>query len=77
VLPAIARVKLQFSGFFYLPVAALHLSLAVRLGPGWFEPAWHARGSILNALAIALFAGTMAAGAQAWRHRHGGPGAQA
>ena len=34
ILPAIARVKLQFGFFFYVPLAALHLSLALRLGWG-------------------------------------------
>jgi hypothetical protein len=75
VLPAIARVKLLFGGYFYLPLAALHLSLAVRLGLGGFQPSWHARGSLLNALSLALLVGTMAAAAIAWRRRHGGSGA--
>jgi hypothetical protein len=31
ILPAVARVKLQFGGFFYVPLAALHASLVMRL----------------------------------------------
>src|SRR5262249_45488676 len=31
ILPAVARVKLQFGAWFYLPLAALHASLVVRL----------------------------------------------
>lgn len=67
VLPAIARVKLLFGRAFYLPLAALHVSLALRLGPGWADPAWRAGGALLNVLAIALFAATVAGAAWAWR----------
>lgn len=70
ILPAIARVKLAFGWFFYLPLAALHLSLAVRLGLGWAAPAWRAQGSLFNALSIALFAATVVGAALAWRHRY-------
>jgi hypothetical protein len=67
ILPAIARVKVLFGPFFYLPLAALHLSLLARLGLGGFEPAWRAQGALFNALAIAFFAATVAGGALAWR----------
>lgn len=67
ILPAIARVKLLFGWCFYLPLAALHLSLVLRLGPGWQDPAWRAQGALLNVLAIALFAATVAGAAWAWR----------
>jgi hypothetical protein len=71
ILPAIARVKLLFGFFFYLPLAALHLSLLARFGLGWADPAWRAQGSLFNALSIALFAATAVGAALAWRHRFG------
>jgi hypothetical protein len=74
ILPAIARVKVLFGPFFYLPLAALHLSLLVRLGPGWADPAWRAQGSLFNALSIALFAATMVGAALAWRFAKGRSG---
>ena len=37
ILPALARVKLLFGWFFYLPLAVLHISLAVRLFFGPFD----------------------------------------
>ncbi|MFC5497892.1 hypothetical protein ACFPOE_10145 [Caenimonas terrae] len=71
ILPAVARVKLQFGNAFYVPLAALHLSLLLRLGAGWNDMALRAIGASLNAVAIALFAATVAGAALAWRHRHG------
>lgn len=73
ILPAIARVKLLFGNFFYLPLAALHLSLLARLVPGLQEFAWRRQGALFNALALALFALTVIGAAIAWRRRHGGP----
>ena len=75
ILPAVARVKLHFSGFFYLPLAALHLSLLVRLGLGFADLRLRAAGAVFNALAIALFAATALAAALAWRIHHGARGA--
>ena len=72
ILPAIARVKLTWSNFFYLPLAALHLSLALRLFGGFAAFRWRAEGAACNALAIALFALTVAGSAIAWRRRHAG-----
>jgi hypothetical protein len=71
ILPAVARVKLQFGNFFYVPLAALHLSLLLRLALGWNDPALRALGASFNAMAIALFAATVAGAALAWRFRHG------
>jgi len=76
ILPAIARVKLQFGAFFYLPLAALHLSLALRLGWGAVDAAQRAAGASLNAAAIALFAVTVAGAAATWRIQHGAEGAR-
>lgn len=71
ILPAIARVKLQFGLPFYLPLAALHLSLLLRLAAGLEDFAWRRDGAVLNALALLLFALTVLAAALAWRRRHG------
>ncbi|MGV3570046.1 MAG: hypothetical protein ACO1PB_05560 [Ramlibacter sp.] len=70
ILPAVARVKLRFGPWFYLPLAALHLSLLARFLPGAADLAWRAHGGLANALAIALFAATVASAALAWRHRY-------
>ncbi|RZJ06904.1 MAG: hypothetical protein EOP39_17825 [Rubrivivax sp.] len=69
ILPAIARVKLRFGWAWYLPLALLHLSLAVRLfgGSGLL-----AVGAACNALAIATFVATVVGAAFAWRHQHRG-----
>jgi len=76
ILPAIARVKLQFGALFYLPLAALHLSLILRLGFGLQDAPLRAAGAVFNAAAIALFAATVAGAALAWRLRHGTAGAR-
>ncbi len=76
ILPAIARVKLEFGLFFYVPLAALHLSLAWRLAWGPFEAHQRATGAVFNALSIMLFAATVAGAALAWRIRHGAQAAR-
>jgi hypothetical protein len=76
ILPAIARVKLQFGAFFYVPLLALHLSLAFRLGWGAVEPQIRAAGAASNGLAIVLFAATVAGSAIAWRIRNRAEGAR-
>lgn len=69
ILPAVARVKLAYSASFYLPLAVLHVSLAVRLlAP--FEPSFLRLGAAGNAAAIALFIANVAVSAFAWRLRH-------
>lgn len=75
VLPSIAKVKLQFGAFFYLPLAALHLSLLVRLVLGSFGEPLRAAGASLNAATIGFFAATVAGAAVAWRLQHGAAGA--
>ena len=72
ILPAIARIKLLFGGFFYVPLVLLHASLLLRLGAGFADFGWRAQGALANALAIALFAATAAGAALAWRGRYGG-----
>lgn len=56
ILPAVLRVELGYSQWFYLPVFALHLSLVLRVG-GDLAGSYGVRvaGSIGNALAIAMF----------------------
>ena len=72
ILPAVTRIKVQYGPMFYLPLAVLHLSLALRLAAGFSDFRWRAHGAAGNALALALFALTMAGAAFAWRRRHGG-----
>ena len=67
ILPAVARVKVAFGWPFYLPLALLHASLAVRLFGGLFNPWLTAAGAAGNALAIAAFVLTLAGAALAWR----------
>ncbi len=73
ILPAIARVKLQFGVFFYVPLVALHASLVLRLGGGAFDVSLRTAGAALNAASLALFAATVLGAAAAWRLRHGAP----
>lgn len=71
ILPAIARIKLQFGSIFYLPLAALHLSLAARLGWGFVDDRWRAIGAVFNVVALVMFAATLLGGTIAWRMKHG------
>jgi hypothetical protein len=73
ILPALARVKLQFGPIFYLPLALLHASLAVRLFLGPIDFSLLSAGAAGNAVAIAVFAVTLAGSALAWRRRHPAP----
>jgi hypothetical protein len=64
VLPAVARVRLAFTPFFYAPLALLQLSLVVRLAPAADAAAAQALaarqwGAALNAAAVLLFALTV------------------
>lgn len=70
ILPALARVKLLFGGFFYVPLALLHTSLVLRLFFGPFDFALLSAGALGNAAAIAFFAATMVGSALAWRAKH-------
>lgn len=60
IVPAVAKARVAYSPFFYLPLAALHASLAARLA-GDFAGAlpWRASAAIANALALALFVATL------------------
>lgn len=56
ILPAVARVRLPYSRAFYLPLIALHASLAVRVAGVVSEDFGLRRlGGLANACALALF----------------------
>ncbi|MCE4553509.1 hypothetical protein [Pelomonas cellulosilytica] len=71
ILPAVARVKVLFGGYYYVPLALLHGSLAVRLGAGHVDARSFQAGAAGNAIAIAVFGATVAGSAFAWRRLHG------
>lgn len=60
VVPVVAKRRMRYSPFFYVPLALLHASLVVRLGAGVSNAALRQWGGILNALALLAFAGTLA-----------------
>ncbi|MDE2371099.1 MAG: hypothetical protein KGN16_19170 [Burkholderiales bacterium] len=70
ILPALTRVKLLFGWHFYLPLALLHASLALRLLYGPLDFALLGDAAAGNAAAIALFAATLLGSALAWRFQH-------
>ena len=72
ILPAVARVKLRFGWPFYLPLALLHATLALRLGGGIVDPAWRAAGAAGNVLALVAFAATVLGAAWAARRPSAG-----
>ncbi len=56
IFPAVLRVKVPYHPAFYLPLALLHLSLALRLaGDAAGLADWRSAGGALNALALAAF----------------------
>ena len=60
IAPALLRVSLPYSAWFYLPLAVLHLSLAERIvGDLIANHATRVRGAVGNAAAIVLFIATM------------------
>lgn len=67
ILPAVARVKLRFGRWFYVPLALLHGSLVLRLLGGLADPAMGRLGATLNAVSLAAFVATVAGAALAWR----------
>ena len=70
ILPAVARIKLQFGGFFYAPLALLHASLLLRLAGAVVDPPLRAAGAVLNAVALLLFVATVVIAALSWRRGH-------
>jgi hypothetical protein len=76
ILPAVARIKIQFGVPFYLPLGGLQASLLLRLAGGWFDATLRSAGAILNAASIALFAATLVGAAIAWHIQHDAPTVQ-
>ena len=60
IVPVIARARMRYVPFFYVPLALLHASLFVRLLPGLGDATLRLAGGVLNAAAIATFALTVA-----------------
>jgi hypothetical protein len=62
IVPAIARVQVPFHWSFYVPFAALHLSVAIRVaGDLAADPPLRATGGVLSAVAIVAFVATVLA----------------
>lgn len=62
IFPAVLRVAVPYHPSFYVPLALLHASVAIRLvgdAAGAFD--WRSAGGLLNALALAVFIATMIA----------------
>lgn len=57
IVPVVLKQRVRFTALAYAPLALLHLSLIVRLADASLRPL----GGMLNALAIAIFAGTVVA----------------
>lgn len=71
ILPALTRIKVAFGWPWYGPLALLHGSLALRLLLRHTDLDFAlAAGAAGNALAILLFAATLAGSALVWRRTH-------
>lgn len=71
VVPAVLRVDVGYRRAFYVPLALLHATLALRLaGDALTDPVWTRAGGIGNAVALAAFILTMAA--SAWLTKRAG-----
>jgi hypothetical protein len=73
ILPAIARVKVLFGRGYYIPLVLLHGSLVLRLAAGHADFTALAAGATGNAIAIGVFAATVAGSAIAWRVKYSSP----
>ncbi len=62
IFPAVLKVKIPYHPFFYVPLALLHLSLALRVFGGLGESlALRQWGALANAATLAVFIATMIA----------------
>lgn len=63
ILPAVLRVAVPYTPYFYLPLVLLHVSLMIRVAGDWTPLAqWRAWGGALNGIALLAFVlGTIAA----------------
>ena len=60
IFPAVLKVKIPYHPAFYMPLALLHASLALRVAGSLLElPALRSWGGIANALTLAVFIATM------------------
>ncbi len=60
ILPAVARVRLLYHPFFYIPLAVLHASLVLRIFGGLDANfPLRSEGGLLNAIALLLFIATI------------------
>jgi len=73
ILPALTGLKVQFGAFFYLPLALLHVSLALRFTAGLVDGRLLAPAALGNVGAVMLFALTMLGAGLTWRARHAHP----
>ena len=72
IFPAVARVRIPYHAVFYLPLLALHASLALRVAGGLGDGfALRRGGGLLNACALLLFIATLLAGVVRGRRDHG------
>jgi hypothetical protein len=56
IFPAVLRVTVPYSPYFYAPLALLHASLLLRLAGDWMLlPEWRAWGGVLNGVALLVF----------------------
>jgi hypothetical protein len=63
ILPAVTRLPVAFHAGFYLPLALLHASLALRIaGDLSAQMAWRQWGAAANAVTLLLFVAAVAAG---------------
>lgn len=61
IVPVLARMPMRFTPAFYVPLALLHASVAVRLFAGATDFEMRGLGGLLNTAALALFAATVIA----------------
>ena len=73
ILPAVARVKIPYHPAFYLPLLALHASLALRVaGVIGGDFALRREGGLANAIALLLFIAAMVTSAILGRRKRSG-----
>jgi hypothetical protein len=60
VVPVVARRRMRYTAWMYMPLVLLHASLLLRIAGDAGESTWRVWGGILNGLAILAFAGTLA-----------------
>src|SRR5690606_18947634 len=59
IVPVVARVRMRYVAFFYVPLALLHASLILRLAGAPFGDGLRLAGGSLDAAAIGLFVATL------------------